>query len=149
MVIIFEEDINLVKEERMAKDPKTIRGKKAVPGWEDSDLIIEVLDDNYEAYDKRLPDVLPDKTDGGESITWFNNFGVKQPGGADESRVPEYRVFLRELPNLPGGKPGKRRLCVYYDGVVYEVEPKGAGPERPGRVMFTLDVGDPPTGTIP
>ena len=139
----------------MAKDPKTIPGKRSVPGWADSDLTIEVLNNDYEAYDKELPENLPATTEGGESITWFNNFGVKLSNGSEEDKVPEYRVILRELPDLPSeiqrpaGGSGKRRLCVYYDGRVHEVQPTGAGPDRPGRVMFTLNVGDPPTGTIP
>lgn len=133
----------------MAKDPKTIPGKRPVPGWADSDLTIEVLDDNYEAYDKGLPDDLPATTEGGESITWFNNFGVRPVNGPDETTVPEYRVFLRDLPAVPAGGSSKRRLCVYYGGSVHEIQPTGAGPDRPGRVMFTLSAGDPPTGTIP
>lgn len=139
----------------MAKDPKTIPGKRQVPGWADSDLTIEVLDDNYEAYDKVLPEDLPATTEGGESITWFNNFGVRPVNGPEEPRVPEYRVILRELPDVPAemqkpsGGSSRRRLCVYYDGRVHEIQPTGAGADRPGRVMFTLNAGDPPTGTIP
>jgi hypothetical protein len=139
----------------MAKDPKTIPAKARVPGWEEADLTIEVLHDDYEAYDKSLPGNLPATTEDGESITWFNNFGVKRVSGAEEQNVPEYRVLLRELPDIPAelqkpaGGSGKRRLCVYYDGQVHEVQPTSAGPNRPGRVMFTLTIGDPPTGTIP
>ena len=139
----------------MARDPKTIPGKRQVPGWADSDLTIEVLDEDYEAYDKGLPDDLPATTEGGENITWFNNFGVRPVNRTEEPTVPEYRVILRELPDVPAeiqkpsGAGRKRRLCVYYGGRVHEVQPTAAGPGRPGRVMFTLSVGDPPTGTIP
>ena len=139
----------------MARDPKTIPGKRQVPGWADSDLTIEVLDEDYEAYDKALPDDLPATTEDGENITWFNNFGVRAVNRTEEPTVPEYRVILRELPDVPAeiqkpsGAGRKRRLCVYYDGRVHEIEPTAAGPGRPGRVMFTLSVGDPPTGTIP
>ena len=139
----------------MAREPKTIPGKRQVSGWANSDLTIEVLDEDYEAYDKGLPGDLPATTDGGESITWFNNFGVRPVNGAEETTVPEYRVILHELPDIPAeiqkpsGAGRKRRLCVYYDGRVHEIEPTAAGPGRPDRVMFTLSVGDPPTGTIP
>ena len=127
----------------MAKEPKTIPGKGRVPGWDDTDLTIEVFDDDYEAYDKQLPEDLPATTENGESIKWFNNFGVRPANGPQERTVPEYRVILRELPDIPAeiGKPAggsrKRRLCVFYDGRVHEIQPTSAGPDRPGRVMFS------------
>ena len=118
--------------------PKTIKGKASIPEF-NTDLEVDVLDDQYEAYDKDLPKILPKETGNKESITWFNNFGVRRTNGTNEKKVPQYRVYLQ---SLPAGK----KLCAYYNNTVNDVPVQGAGS---GRIMFTLDEGDPPTGFYP
>lgn len=117
---------------------KTIKGKASIPGFT-TDVDVDVIDDQYEAYDKDLPKDLPRETSNKESITWFNNFGVRKKTGAEEKNVPQYRVFLHKLPE------GKK-LCAYYNGVVNDIPVKDAGQDR---IVFTLNVGDPPTGFFP
>jgi len=119
--------------------PKTIQGKASIPGF-NTDLDVEVVDDQYEAYDKDLPKDLPTETSNKESITWFNNFGVRRKNSTTtEKVVPQYKVFLQKLPE------GKI-LCAYYDQAVYDVPVEDAGPNQ---IVFTLDVGDPPVGHYP
>ena len=118
--------------------PKTIRGKASIPGFI-TDLDVDVTDDQYEAYDKDLPKDLPKETSKKEPITWFNNFGVRRKNGSQEKTVPQYKVFLQ---NLPAGK----QLCAYYNGTVNNVQVQEAGNNK---IQFTLDVGDPPTGCYP
>jgi hypothetical protein len=117
---------------------KTIRGKASVPEFV-TDLDVDVLDEQYEAYDKDLPGDLPMQTLKKENITWFNNFGVRRKNGVAEKKVPQYRVFLQ---NLPQGK----KLCAYYNSMVNDIPVQNAGP---GKVVFTLDEGDPPVGIYP
>lgn len=118
--------------------PKTIKGKANIPGF-NTDVDIDVVDELYEAYDKGLPKDLPRQTQKGDPITWFNNFGVRKKNGMEEKTVPQYRVFLQKLPE------GKT-LCVYYNGTVNDVPVQNAGPDR---IVFTLNVGDPPSGYYP
>ncbi len=136
VVIIASRVFNGNEEEKMA--PKTIKGKTTLPEFI-TDLDVDVIDDQYEAYDKDLPDGLPETTKNGEHIAWFNNFGVRRKNGIKEKTVPQYRVFLQQLPQ------GKK-LCAYYDNTVNDVPVREAGP---GRVVFTLNVGDPPNGIYP
>jgi len=118
--------------------PKTIKGKISIPGF-NTDLEVDVLDDQYEAYDKDLPKNLPRETSKKESITWFNNFGVHRKNGTDEKTVPQYKVYLQKLPE------GKK-LCAYYNGVVNDVSFQDAGSDK---IVFTLGIGDPPSGYYP
>lgn len=118
--------------------PKTIKGKTSIPGF-NTDLDVDVLDDQYEAYDKELPKNLPKETGNKESITWFNNFGVRRKNGPDGKPIPQYRVYLQSLPE------GKK-LCAYYNNTVNNVDVLSAGPSR---IVFMLSEGDPPTGYYP
>jgi hypothetical protein len=119
--------------------PKTIKGKANIPNFT-ADLDVDVTDDQYEAFDKDLPKDLPRETKNKEVITWFNNFGVRRKNSSGkEKTVPQYRVFLQKLPD------GKT-LCAYYDGVVNDVPVQNAGPNK---IVFTLNLGDPPTGYYP
>jgi hypothetical protein len=117
---------------------KTIKGKVSIPGF-NTDFDVDVVDDQYEAYDKELPKDLPKQTKNGEGITWFNNFGVRKKNGPEEKSVPQYRVYLQKLPE------GKT-LCAYYNGTVNDVAVDDA---EPGKIVFTLNVGDPPAGYYP
>lgn len=127
---------------------KTIRGKISIPGF-NTDLDIDVTDPQYEAVEKDLP-TIPEyrdpKTGAVLNIIWFNNFGVRKVGTTTfEKNVPPYRVFLQALPDAPNNV--KRRLFVYSNGQVQEITNiQNAGSNR---VMFTLNVGDPPTGYYP
>jgi hypothetical protein len=118
--------------------PKTIKGKATVRGFI-TDIDIDVSDDQYEAYDKALPEDLPRETSRKEAITWFNNFGVRRKNGVPENKVPQYRVFLQKLPE------GKE-LCAFYNGQVNDVPIQYAESDR---IVFTLDEGDPPVGYYP
>jgi hypothetical protein len=117
---------------------KTIKGKTSIPGFI-TDLDVDVDDDQYEPYDKDLPKDLPKQTSRGEDITWFNNFGVRKKNSPQEKTVPQYKVYLQKL--LEG-----KKLCAYYDGVVNDVPYRD---DEPGKIVFTLSVGDPPVGHYP
>ena len=132
----------------MAKKKFTVKAdKENVPGY-DSELEIEV-DDGYEAYFKgTIPEPTPYQ---GFTITWFNNFGVRDKNSKVDTDV-EYTVKLKKL---PAGK----RLFVLQNGKVIEVTqktPKDSNKDKlkfadaeSGKVKFTWDAGDPPTGTGP
>lgn len=130
----------------MANGPKRIPGKVPVPGY-DTNIDIDEVDANYEAYDKALPDNLPSEVDG-QRITWFSNYGVKRKGPpGNEKKVPRYKVIMQTPPE-------GRRLFVYIDSLEEITSDKGSGKIKykdigNNRMMFFLDAGDPPTGTIP
>jgi hypothetical protein len=117
----------------MANKKYKLKGNNKIPNY-DSELDIEV-DDKYEAYSKPIPEPTPYQ-DG--YITWFNAFGVKEKASGKTSDVT-YTVTLKRLPD------GKR-VFVLYGGEPHEIPTRDAGN---GKVKFTLDVGDPPTGGYP
>jgi hypothetical protein len=117
----------------MADRKFKIKGKGNIPDF-DSDLEIEV-NDRYEAYSKPVPDPTPYE-DG--HITWFNAFGIRDKATRANANVP-YRVTLQK-------PPMGKRLFVLYDDQPHEITPQSIGPDR---VMFNLNIGDPPTGTFP
>ena len=117
----------------MAEKKFKIKGKGNIPNY-DTDLEIEV-DDNYEAYGKAVPDPTPFEEG---YITWFNAFGVREKANGRDANV-RYKVTLQ---SLPSGK----RLFYLYNNEPHEITPEGAGN---GKIRFSLDIGDPPTGTYP
>ena len=117
----------------MANQKFKIKGKGNIPDY-DTDLEIEV-DDKYEAYSKEVHEPTP--FDGGY-ITWFNAFGVKEKATGKDTNI-KYKVTLQKLPS------GKR-LFYLYENKPQEIFPETA---TKGKVKFTLDIGDPPTGTYP
>ena len=113
----------------------------------DPTLDIEV-EDSYEAKAKNIPSGLPNQYDG-QPVTWFNNFVVKKSENeetSEEKEVPTYKVFMKALPDAP---TGRRSVCVYHGGQVNLMTLQDPGPGREGQVMYTLNVGDPPTGSVP
>ncbi len=100
----------------------------------DTRLEIEV-DEKYEAYSKPIPEPTPFE-DG--FIIWFNAFGVREKASGKDANVT-YNVTLQAL---PAGK----RLFALYDGKPHELTTQSAGK---GKIRFTLNVGDPPTGVFP
>lgn len=130
----------------MANGPTRIPGKATVPGY-DTNIDIDEVDANFEAYDKALPDNLPSEVDG-QRIIWFSNYGVRRrntPG--EEKKVPRYRVLMQKPPE-------GRRLFVYIDGLEEITAENGNGRIKyrdigNDRIMIHLEAGDPPTGTIP
>jgi hypothetical protein len=133
--------------------PKTIKGKVNIQGF-DSDIVIDEVNELYDAYEKDFPDNLPQFFTNGEPITWFSNFGVKKKvNNENEKAVPRYRVIMN---NLPSGK----RLCIYDDTLpegekLQEVTPEnGDGAIKyketgNDKIMFHLYIGDPPSGVFP
>lgn len=117
----------------MADGKFKIKGKGNIPNY-DTDLEIEV-NDKYEAYSKPIPDPTPYQNG---FITWFNAFGVREKTTGRDANV-HYKVTLQEL---PAGK----RLFYLYNNEPVEVTTENAGQ---GKVKFTLDIGDPPTGQFP
>lgn len=117
----------------MANAKYKLKGNNKIPNY-DSELEIEV-DDKYEAYSKDIPDPTPYE-DG--FITWFNAFGVREKSSRGNADV-EYKVTLQAA---PAGK----RLFALYGGAPHEIATQDAGN---GKVKFTLNVGDPPTGYYP
>lgn len=134
--------------------PKTIKGKTSIPGF-NTDLDVDVLDDQYEAYDKQLPKNLPRETANKESITWFNNFGVKGPATTQNPKKLQkaYKVTIQKAPSA-------KTLCIYDDTqamgqeVLVLSSTGGSGriaytDNNNGTVSFFLDLVDPPTGYYP
>lgn len=117
----------------MANAKYKIKGNNKIPNY-DSELEIDV-DDKYEAYSKDIPADTPYE---GGYIKWFNSFGVREKSTGRNADVT-YQVTLQSLPQ------GKR-LFVLYDGEPHEIKTQKAGK---GKDNFTLNVGDPPTGSFP
>lgn len=117
----------------MANKKFKIKGNNKVPNY-DSEIEVEV-NDKYEAYSKAIPEPTQYQ---GFTITWFNNFGVREKSSGKNANVT-YKVKLKKLPE------GKR-LFALYDGKVHELTGKDAGG---GNIKFELNVGDPPLGTGP
>jgi len=118
----------------MANTKFKIKGKGNIPGY-DTDLEIEV-NDQYEAYSKPIPDPTPFENG---VITWFNAFGVKEKITGKDATI-RYKVTLQRLAE-------KKRLFYLYNNEPQEITSfEEAGN---GKVKFTLDIGDPPTGTYP
>lgn len=130
----------------MANGPKNIPGKATVPGFK-TDIDIDEVADNFEAYEKDLPPGLPEEVDGFK-IIWFNNFGVRRkntPG--NEKTVPRYKVMMQKPPE-------GRRLFIFIEELLELTAEHGNGRIKfrdagNDRIVFHLDAGDPPTGTIP
>jgi hypothetical protein len=118
----------------MAKEKFKIKGNDKIPDF-DSELEINV-DDKYEAYKKDIPEKstpIP-----GGAITWFNAFGIR----SKETRRNANVTYTVTLHPLPKGK----KLFALYGGKPHEIPTQEAGP---GKISFTLNVGDPPTGAGP
>lgn len=117
----------------MATAKFRIKGKANIPNY-DTDLDIEV-DDRYEAYNKPVPDPTPFENG---FITWFNAFGVRDKSTGKDFNI-HYKVTLQALP------PG-RRLFYLHNNQPHEITAEDAGN---GKIRFSLDIGDPPTGQFP
>lgn len=96
----------------------------------------------HEVVKKSLPKGIP-TTWQGRTITWFNNFGLKEKGksGFVRGQVPEsYEIILDK-------ESGK--TLVYYDGEVkaFPQGDLGDTPGRSGKVSARLKLGDPPCGS--
>lgn len=117
----------------MANMKYKVKGNNKIPNY-DSELEIDV-DEKYEAYSKDIPDPTPFENG---YITWFNAFGVKEKSSGKNANVT-YKVTLQ-------APPTGKRLFVFYDGTTHEISTQDAGS---GKVRFTLNVGDPPTGYYP
>lgn len=97
----------------------------------------------HEVVKKSLPQGIP-TTWQGRTITWFNNFGLKEKGkpGFVRGQVPEsYEIILDK-------ESGK--TLVYYDGSSVKAFPPGDlgdTPGRSGKVSARLKLGDPPCGS--
>ena len=117
----------------MANQKYKVKGNNKIPNY-DSELEIDV-DDKYEAYSKDIPDPTPYQ---GGTITWFNNFGVREKSNKKKANAT-YTVTLQALPE------GKR-LFVLYGGEPHEIIPTAAGN---GKVKYELNEGDPPNGFYP
>jgi len=120
----------------MANKKYPIRGNNKIPNY-DSELEVDV-DDKYEAHSKPIPQEQTPIPGGGGYITWFNAFGVRAKSTGKNADVT-YAVTLQAL---PAGK----RLFALYGGEPHEIATQEAGN---GKIKFTLNVGDPPTGAGP
>ena len=118
----------------MANAKYKVKGNKKIPNY-DSELEIDV-DDKYEAFSKAIPGE-PTPIPGGV-ITWFNAFGVRAKSTGRNADV----TYMVTLQALPAGK----RLFAFYGGEPHEIATQDAGN---GKIKFTLNVGDPPTGAGP
>ncbi len=117
----------------MATKKHQITGNNKILNY-DSRLEIEV-DDKYEAYSKPIPEPTPFEKG---FITWFTAFGVRERTSLKDANVT-YTVTLQAF-------PAGTRLFALYGGKPQELKTQDAGK---GRIKFTLDVGDPPTGKYP
>jgi len=137
----------------MAKKTFKVKADKENISGYDSELEIEV-DDNYEAYFKGNipePSQYTDASGTTITVTWFNNFGVRDKNSKNDTDV-EYSVKLKKLP------AGKRLFVKAKDGTIIEVMSKN--PDDPddrlkysdaggGNIKFSWNVGDPPSGMGP
>jgi hypothetical protein len=143
--------LNIHRGGKMAKTYKISKSKIKIKDKGNKDVeydpTFEIeVEDEYEAKEKNVPSGLPDQFNG-QTVTWLNNFVVKKGAESEttqEKKVPTYKVFMKALPDAP---TGPRSVCVYYGGEIHAMTLHNSG--REGQVMFTLDVGDPPTGTVP
>lgn len=131
----------------MANSKYKIKGNNKIPKY-DSEIEIDV-DDQFEAYNKDIPDPTPYQ---GFTITWFNNFGVRSKSTGKNAKTT-YTVKLKKIP------AGKRLFVKANDGTVIEVTSKN--PSDPdseklkysaagrGNIKFSWDEDDPPTGFGP
>lgn len=139
---------------------KKINGKRqgipADPNYDTSVEIDEVHSD-FVADDKGdLPGSLPSHFDQEKKqpITWFNNFEVKRIDKKNVDKVPSpYKVILQKLPK-------DKRLCIYI-GKLMEITAKQGQLDKvvdykyvvdkddDQKIVFYLDVTDPPTGSFP
>ncbi len=117
----------------MANAKFKIKGNNKIPNY-DSELEIDV-DDKHEAYSKTIPEPTPYQ---GGTITWFNAFGVREKTSGRHTDVT-YQVTLQ-------APPAGKRLFALYGGEPHELPTQDAGN---GKIRFTLNVGDPPTGYYP
>ena len=108
---------------------------------------VKVDHTKYDVWKKDISANIPtswtDPEDGQtKSITWIANFGLKLKGKQDkdayEDRVDAYTI---ELDDVSGSK------FVYFDGK--SVRPFSDVKRQNGKVIVTLDLGDPETGTTP
>lgn len=120
----------------MANAKYKIKGNNKIPNF-DSDIEVDV-DDKYEAYSKTIPQEQTPIPGGGGYITWFNAYGVREKGASHNADVP-YSVTLSAL---PAGKT----LFALYGGQPHRVP---TNPHSPGKIIFTLSIGDPPLGSGP
>jgi hypothetical protein len=108
------------------------------------DIAIVLGDDiesDYEVVGKDFPDDLPDSwtdPDDGKKkkITWISNFGLKNPDGKFEKKLPKGKKYQVELP-IGLGK------LVYFDGAQVR---KLVGRAKGKKFVAVLDLGDPPIG---
>lgn len=126
--------------------------KENIPGY-NSELEIEV-DGTYEAYFKgSIPAPTQFTDDSGTiTITWFNNFGVRDKDSKQDSNV-EYTVKLR------GMAAGKRLFVMAKNGKAIEVTRRNPGDPDNGKlkfsdaeegfIKFSWNEGDPATGRAP
>jgi hypothetical protein len=108
---------------------------------------VKANQDKYDVWQKDVSADLPsswvDPEDGQtKSITWIANFGLKLKGKQKkdnyEDRVEAYTI---EFDEVSGTK------YVYFDG--QSVQPFKDVKRQNGKVLLTLDLGDPNTGSIP
>ena len=131
----------------MANSKTKIKGNTKIPNY-DSEIEIEV-DNKYEPYKKTIPS--PTKYEG-FTITWFNNFGVKNKATGNNAKA----TYTIKLKNMPAGK---RLFVRAAGGTIIEVTKKKPGaPEKDnlkysdagnGNIKFSWNEGDPPIGFGP
>ena len=130
---------------------KSFPSRNKTPGY---DITVTVdVGNGLEAYDKGNfpPDIQTEYN--GQTITWLCNFGVRHSEGTNKGRdlMPEenmsYTVRL-QLPDDPNN--AERTICIYNPN-----KPKGervivmARGRSKADIVFTLKLGDPPTGVFP
>jgi hypothetical protein len=104
------------------------------------------LDQKYRVEQKEIPAGLPTTwtTPSGEtrSVTWVNNFGLKEKGktrfvAGEVSEHYEIQIDREEGKTL-----------VYYSGGVkyFDAKDLGSPPDAPGKISARLKLGDPPVG---
>jgi hypothetical protein len=119
-------------------DKRHLAGNPKYDGFSpDLEIDIKVKGD-FEVYPKDLP--APTKHPKGDTIKWFNAFGVRHIGGGDAD--VEYTVTLQKLPaNTQLYYLDKNKKDVHEITQFEKV--------NDNQIRFTLSIGDPPTGAYP
>lgn len=121
-----------------------IKNKDGVDEDYDTTLDIDVPAGYKAVFKSPIP---PPTNYGDGQITWFNAYGIQDEKESDPSKNfknVSYTVRLNPFPKAQGDV--ERRLFVYVNGKPLEITDKKL---ENGKIKFTYNVGDPPTGFYP
>ena len=109
---------------------------------------------NYRVVKKDIPDAAKNLSYRGKKIKWINNFGIRLKGnfgvkGGGSKQDPffdevEGEEFNYQVIVPSSSKPAGYETLVYFDGT--NVQPADPTTDDNNNYIFSLSIGDPPTG---